>query len=61
VQDARAHPHGELRRNAAMIWFFIFGLLNAVFVLRAFPARPVCGERRIAPPNPDVFTYNFFT
>ena len=36
---ARTHPHADLVRTAALIWFFIFGLLNAVFVLRAFPAR----------------------
>ena len=36
---ARTSPHADLLRAVAMTWFIVFGVLNAVFVVLAFPRR----------------------
>jgi len=36
---ARTSPHAELLRDFALTWFILFGAVNAIFVMRVFPAK----------------------
>ena len=36
---ARTSPHADLLRAVALGWFILFGVINGLFVFRAFPRR----------------------
>jgi len=42
---ARTSAHADLLRAGALGWFILFGIINGVFVFRAFPRRRLPHDR----------------